>query len=255
MIKAQSRQAYRLRPLAITNFSGTLGFQIHPSQAEAHNIAQGLLATRPFFNAQARAAHEEGTLVLQARKINMQSLPKWPSLPELEVDINNFLPPPPPREQDDRKLKKRSHLELRESQDFMHAFFLECPRCQTARPAKGIRPKTGSKWCRVACLNPLCKASLYACKWWCPCHRPWQACPAHSKWDMHVERIDSLADIPTSRLRVHNEPVGISRQPGSQNAGAKRPPPSSLQTPSVSFLAKAPRLAAKFAHLLKDPGR
>ena len=94
-MKAQTRQVYRLKPLAITNYSGTLSFQIHISRSEAHNLAQGLLSTRPFFNSQARAAHLEGTLMLQAGKINMQGSPKWLTPPQADVDLQNFLPPCP----------------------------------------------------------------------------------------------------------------------------------------------------------------
>ena len=197
--------------------------------------------------------------MLMPKKLNMQTLSRWPVDMLPEIGHVSCLPPPPSQRQDDRVMSKKQSHRLTEARNFVQNMVLECPRCGSLRGASTIAPMdcTTNKWTRIACLNKQCKASLFSNKWFCTCHKPWQGCHTHSSWPQFHEIAKGFKDLPGVPVLRHTEGPGRTSQPGigTSALGTKRPPPQQAQAePSLSFLSKAPRLAARFSHLVKNPG-
>ena len=129
----------------------------------------------------------------------------------------------------------------------------------------GILLRANYKWVTLTCTNSNCKAKAKAHLWHCECGILWRSCTIHSTWDTHAKLLcfntRSVRNQP-SQAHVFPPVLPAKRksctQPHSsssgtacnvQEKGRKRNDPTPILSPAA-LLAKAPRLAAKFPHLV-----
>ena len=175
---------------------------------------------------------------------------------------------------------------VQQAQAFIDGLTIFCPACESPRDPVGIQPRTPKGWCTIICASPVCALPSTADKWLCPCKAPWPFCTAHRDWSDYSAQVakpmisiqpgkrkdcsrphysraakahkvaplkkrkqPGNASSSTNDLVVHN---AVVREQQAMPSKKRKPGPqsSSQNGPSLSFLSRTTKLAAKFAHLM-----
>jgi hypothetical protein len=132
-----------------------------------------------------------------------------------------------------------------------------CPSCATPRSVARVVPRAGYKWALLTCASKHCKKSCKVNLWDCECGKHWRVCPKHAKWD-HFASLLRANPVPASLKLDHSAselalpPSKVRKKSAPAPRQKRAQPSSSLTTTNLvqHSLAKVPRLAARFAHLL-----
>jgi hypothetical protein len=190
--------------------------------------------------------------------------------------IDLFTPPPPASST--FPLSRSQRFSQADADRFLHEFALVCPCCSVSRLAPLSLPRVDGRWSQLRCCSSSCASVLSSNRWHCTCKKLWMSCPKHSMWPIIVAQTLSArvspvagprgvartfssstiaADLHTHIRRapkIRRTTHIVSTPSASSSSTAVKRKSDFIPTPGQLFnrglLAKAPRLAAKFPHVV-----
>ncbi len=225
---------------------------------------------------------DAGSLRLPRVSLTLRRHPLWRAQLHITDTISNCLPPPPLDCQDFRPRSHANSVNHLQAREFLDSFYLVCRKCNSRRLANKVNPRKGYAWAILTCINTYCRESRPANAWNCTCNTPWRSCSLHAHWLTHASFARRLAESPrTSRSKRFPEPstdpppvlntkrrlrsddtmpslgqLGSSfnwgNAPASSSSARPKRSRTDQQDVTLRLLAKMPKLAAKFAHLVQQ---
>ncbi len=278
LFKAPPTVQKRLLPLGFSTHAAKLAFVPQLSADQQSQVAKALLALRGRFTLANAAALDEGTLRLARVPLTLRKQPMWRRQLRIVDQLTVALPPPLPPECDYRPQRRADQVTLLEATKFLDAFRLVCRACSTQRTCAHVIPRSGYTWAKLTCTNRACRKIAPANSWWCACLIPWRTCSLHSVWPSRAQAQAQLRELPRNKakrdlstapppaLTVKRARTALRSSPGPSSSGVAPAASSTARTPkrvalaqldqqiaTRRILAKMPKLAAKFSHLVQTP--
>ncbi len=283
LFKAPPTVQKRLLAVGFFTHAAKLAFLPLLSPAQQSQVTKALLALRGRFTNADAAAYSNGTLKLARIPLTLRRQPMWRKHLHISNQLAVGLPPPHPPDQDHRPQRRADQVTCLEARQFFDTFRLVCRACNSHRACVNVIPRSGYTWAKLTCSA--CHKVTPANLWWCSCLTPWRSCPTHSCWPSRAQALallpplaqalDHAKDLhrgkaaldsrhvpppvlPAKRARtVSSTPVGsASSSTAPADSTARLPKRAALaqldqQLATRRLLAKMPKLAAKFPHLVQ----